>query len=111
MKERIGERVIAVGHMHQQHDIGEATADRDKTHAALAPLWVGLPHKVRPLVALQLPRDWFPKLPFPCVLLISLTPPHRSIAAMKPNQRYADDHLIFTNMPRCMTRTGSRAPK
>jgi hypothetical protein len=28
---------------------------------------------------------------------------------MKPNQRYADDHPIFTNMSPCMTRTGSRA--
>ena len=28
MKERRGKRVIAVGHMHQQHDIGEATADK-----------------------------------------------------------------------------------
>ena len=37
MKERRGERVIAVGHMHQEHDIGEATADRDKTPAAMAP--------------------------------------------------------------------------
>lgn len=35
MKERRCERVIAVGHMHQEHDIGEATADRDKTPVAI----------------------------------------------------------------------------
>ncbi len=52
--ERRGERVIAVGHMQQEHDIGEATADRDKTPAALAPCACAMPHKVRPLVALRI---------------------------------------------------------